>query len=169
MDASLAVPKPQDMTTAQAATVGVGFYTAALAVFNGLSIPIPHNIESLPSRNEEPVLVLGGASSVGKFAVQLLTALGYKVLASCSPASASLLESLGAAETLDYKLPQAELLEILAVQKRLVRIFDAVASNQDFVKALYEKTGGQGKHFATTNDWYVLSPLHPPFLQGAPF
>lgn len=88
MDAALATPIPDNLTTAEAATVGVGFYTACLGVFVGLNIPIPEDPKILPPATNEWVLVLGGSSSVGKFALQLLRALGYKVVATCSPRSA---------------------------------------------------------------------------------
>jgi hypothetical protein len=38
----------------------------------------------------------------------------------------------------------------------LIRIFDAVASNQDLVKELYQTVKGE-KYFATTNDWTPLA------------
>jgi NADPH:quinone reductase-like Zn-dependent oxidoreductase len=87
-DAALITPKPDNLTTADAATVGVGFYTAALGVFDGLNIPIPEDPKKLPAATGEWALVLGGSSSVGKFALQLLKALGYKVVVTCSPGSA---------------------------------------------------------------------------------
>jgi hypothetical protein len=94
MDAALALPKPDNLSTAEASTVGVGFYTACLGVFGGLNIPIPEDAKSLPPATGEWVLVLGGSSSVGKFAVQLLKALGYKVAVTCSPGSAEVRQPL---------------------------------------------------------------------------
>jgi NADPH:quinone reductase-like Zn-dependent oxidoreductase len=61
--------------------------TACLGVFNGLNIPLP-DAANLPAPSNEWALVLGGASSVGKIAVQLLKVAGYKVVASCSASSA---------------------------------------------------------------------------------
>lgn len=87
MDAALATPKPDNISTPEAATVGVGFYTACLGIFGGLNIAIPDDMKSVSDAKGEWVLVLGGSSSVGKFAVQLLKALGYKVLVTCSPKS----------------------------------------------------------------------------------
>ena len=85
MDAAIATPKPSNISFAEAASVGVGLYTASLAVFDGLNIPIPEDPESLSSGNGEWAVVFGGASSVGKCGVQLLSAMGYKVIATCSP------------------------------------------------------------------------------------
>jgi NADPH:quinone reductase-like Zn-dependent oxidoreductase len=49
--------------------------TAALAVFKDLKIPIP-SPANLPAPKGEWALVLGGASSVGKMAIQVGRALG---------------------------------------------------------------------------------------------
>lgn len=89
MDAALATPMPDNISIAEAATVGVGFYTACLGVFGGLHIPIPEDPKNLPAPTGEFILVLGGSSSVGKFAIQLLKALGYEVLTTGSPKSGS--------------------------------------------------------------------------------
>lgn len=52
---------------------------------------------------EQPVLVLGGATNVGTYAIQLLKWYGVKrVVATCSERSKELVKSLGA-ETVDYK------------------------------------------------------------------
>jgi NADPH:quinone reductase-like Zn-dependent oxidoreductase len=161
MDAALATPKPSNISFAQAATVGVGFYTACLGVLGGLNIPIPEDPKNLPAPTGEYVLVLGGSSSVGKFAIQLLKALGYKVLTTASPKSSSMLKSLGATEVIDYKLPQEEQISIITdmTSGKLHRIFDAVASNHEFAATLYKSlpSSSEEKYFSTTNDWTPLS------------
>ena len=71
MDSSLTLPVPEKITLAQASTIGVcGSYTAGLGVFYCLDIPVP-DPENLPLAKDEWVLVLGGASSVGKLTVQV--------------------------------------------------------------------------------------------------
>jgi NADPH:quinone reductase-like Zn-dependent oxidoreductase len=102
MDAAVATPKPPNITTVEAATVGVGFYTACLGVFGGLNIPIPKDQKNLPAATGEPVLVLGGSSSVGKFAIQLLKALGYKVLTTGSPKSSEVSDFRARVEPYKY-------------------------------------------------------------------
>jgi len=71
MDTGLTLPKPDNIDFAQAATVGVGFLTACLGVFNGLGIEVPKDVSNLPDHGGEWVLVFGGSSSVGKSAVQV--------------------------------------------------------------------------------------------------
>lgn len=76
-----------------------------------------------------------------------------------------MLKSLGATETLGYKLSQDELVAGLTkvTSGKITRIFDAVASNQDLVRALYQNIDGE-KYFSTTNDW---DPLECSEFNGA--
>jgi hypothetical protein len=133
--------------------------TACLGIFNGLKIPIP-DPSNLPSASHEWVLVLGGSGSVGKYAVQILAALGYNVLASCSGSSSSLLKSLGAAETVDYKTDaSAQIEKILFVTGgKLHRIYDTTSSQHSFAGQVFSKIEGSPKYFTTTNDWEPMTP-----------
>jgi len=150
--------------------------SACLGVFHGLHIPVP-SPDSLPAPSGEwavgilgtfvvhlrltilSQVITGGASSVGKYAVQLLKALGFKVVTTCSANSAQVLKELGADATIDYKKPEEEQIEELLsiTDGQAGRIFDAVACNEGFAMKVFEKIEGQ-KWFATTNDWYVCSP-----------
>jgi len=156
MDAALTTPKPKNITLPQAATVGVGFYTACLGVFYGLHIAIPHPGE-LPAPSGAWAVVTGGASSVGKYAVQLLKALGFKVATTCSAKSAEVLKDIGADATIDYKRSEEEQIEeLLSVTGgKAGRIFDAVACNEGFAMKIFEKLEKVegSKWFTTTNDW----------------
>ena len=84
MDAEVTIPKPVNLTSAQAATVGVGVLTAFLGVVECLGIPLSE-LEDV--QKKEWVLVFGGASAVGKFAVQILKNMKYKVATTCSAKS----------------------------------------------------------------------------------
>lgn len=98
MDAALTIPKPKNISIQQAATIGVGtlvgqrriesrsdtegWQTAALGLFNGLKLPLP-DLENLADKSKDGseqlrkdsekdwVVVLGGASSVGKYGIQV--------------------------------------------------------------------------------------------------
>lgn len=101
---------------------------------------------------------MGGASSVGKFAVQLLKALGFSVVATCSAKSAESLKNIGVNATIDYKkTEEKQITEMLSITGgKPDRVFDAVAMNEELVKALLSKVEGE-KCFSTTNDWQVYS------------
>jgi NADPH:quinone reductase-like Zn-dependent oxidoreductase len=158
MDAQVAIPKPKNITPQQAATVGVGVETACLGLFDGLAVPLPDPAHLPPDRHEW-LVVLGGASSVGKFAVQLATACGFKVVASCSARSADVVRDLDAA-IFDYKKPLDDQVKdvMAATGGNFTRVFDAVAGDAALPRALFKELNAQGKvtgqkYFATTNDW----------------
>lgn len=100
--------------------------------------------------------MLGGASSVGKFAVQLLKAFGFSVATTCSAKSAESLKAIGADSTIDHKNTEDEqIAKLLSVTGgKPNRIFDAVAMNEGLVKALFPTVEGE-KYYSTTNDWWV--------------
>lgn len=154
MDAQVTIPKPENIDILQAATLGVGIETAALCVFEGLNVDLP-DPEHIQTRDEW-ALVLGGASSVGWYGVQLLKTAGFKVITSCSAASADTVGSLGV-KTFDYKQSlEDQLKTVLEITKgNLSRIFDAVAGDDPvFAKMLYKQLSSSNpKYFATTNDW----------------
>lgn len=90
------VPEGQKMD--EAATFGIGWLTAlhALLLSQGKSFP--------PAQDGRGrwFLLYGASSSVGLFAVQLAKAMGYKVIAVCSPHSFDLVKSYGADDVVDY-------------------------------------------------------------------
>ena len=153
MDAHLAIPKPNNLSAVQAATLGVGVQTASLAIFDGLKVERPSSV--VPEKDEW-IVVMGGASSVGKCAIQLARAAGYKVAASCSSKSSIIVQNLGAAN-FDYsKSTDDQVLEILSITSGKIRgCFDAVASDDPVVpKALFKQLdSNKPKYFSTTNDW----------------
>jgi NADPH:quinone reductase-like Zn-dependent oxidoreductase len=158
MDAPVTMPKPKNITIQQAATVGVGAETACLGIFNGLAVEVP-GVDKLPPERDEWLVVLGGASSVGKFAIQIAAACGFKVIASCSAHSTDVVRDLDAA-MFDYKKPVEEQVKdvMAATGGKFTRVFDAVASNDALARALFKELETHGKatgpkYFATTNDW----------------
>ena len=137
----------------EAATLGASVLTAALGIFDGLHTPLSATED--PPSDGECILILGGASSVGKSAVQIARAAGYKVLTSCSPSSSSVVEKLGAS-WFSYKDSLEE--QVHAVQSKtggnVAKIFDAVASDDPVLaKELFKQSNAKEKYFTTTNDW----------------
>lgn len=104
LESSLAIPKPEDMSYEDASTLGVAFTTAITSCF-------PSDRLGLEPKQQTPedapwVAVLGGTSSVGQMAVQLLSSFGYKVLATASPRYFDWVKSLGASAVIDYHLDE---------------------------------------------------------------
>jgi NADPH:quinone reductase-like Zn-dependent oxidoreductase len=137
----------------KAATLGVSVLTAALGIFDGLKIPLSAVKQSEPKG--EWVLILGGASSVGKSAISLACTAGYRAIASCSPGSSATIEKLGA-EWFSYKDSiEDQVAAVLSkTDGKVYKIFDAVASNNPLLaKKIFGQVSGKEKYFTTTNDW----------------
>ncbi|ERF72293.1 hypothetical protein EPUS_02180 [Endocarpon pusillum Z07020] len=204
MDAALTMPKPKNISLQQAATLGVGTYTAALGLYNGLKVKLPdlddlpeekdrdeaakddeaptvedatskaganepedsHQTKAEPEKEEEWIVVLGGASSVGKYAIQLAQVAGYRVAASCSASSAELIKDLGAIP-FDYKKPlDHQVKEVVSItSNKPYKIFDAAAAGHPLAMEIFKQlpdSDGEGgeKLFATTNDWSKITDFH---------
>jgi len=154
MDASVTIPKPKNISLVEAATLGVGSETACLGLFHGLRIPVP-DPRNLPEIRDEWVIILGGASSVGKAAIQIAKACGFKVVASCSSKSAAGVKKLGAVP-FDYKKSlEQQVREVVEITSgKMSKIFDAVAADDPVLaKELFKETKSREKLFTTTNGW----------------
>ena len=111
-DERFAILPPSSLSFAQGATIGVGTKTACIGLLQGIGLALPEDAKSpLKTGKEEWVVVLGGAGSVGQYAVQIAKALGYKVVATCSKRTADLVNSLGADEVVDYSQDERAQLE----------------------------------------------------------
>ncbi|ORB32221.1 MDR family oxidoreductase [Mycolicibacterium parafortuitum] len=92
--------KLSTLSTADAAAIGTAGFTAAMSV-NALRT---HGV----TPSDGPVLVTGATGGVGSISVDLLTALGYEVVASTGKSQEhDLLRELGAAEVID-RVPDPE-------------------------------------------------------------
>ena len=153
-DAAVTMRKPKNISMVEAATLGVSSETACLGLFDGLGLTLP-DPQNLPSGKNEWIIILGGASSVGKAAIQLAKASGYKVASSCSSKSAAGVKQIGGVP-FDYKLSVED--QVKAVMDitggDVDRIFDAVAADDpQLAKELFKASKSNSKLFATTNDW----------------
>lgn len=69
----------------------------------GMETPWPKPKTYVPKDSEQPILIWGGSSSVGQFAIQILRYYGYKnILATASRKHHEKLLDLGAKEVFDY-------------------------------------------------------------------
>ena len=153
-DAAVTIRKPDNISLVEAATLGVGSETACLGLFDGLKLILP-DPKNLSEAKDEWVIIQGGASSVGRAAIQLAKAAGYKVAASCSEKSAAGVKEIGAV-SFDYKQSLED--QVQAVMDitggDVTRVFDAVAGNDPILaKKLFQASNSSEKLFATTNDW----------------
>lgn len=114
--AGLCVQIPTGMDFATAASLPMGILTVGF-IFRSLGLELQasdyddngHNSGAAANKAGESrgefVLVHGGATATGTLAIQLLKLAGYTPLATCSPSSAALVRSRGAAAVFDYRSP----------------------------------------------------------------
>jgi len=105
LESDLAAKKPTNISFEQAATLPVGALTACLQVFHYFGFPTPGKQPG--SMKGKPILIWGGATSCGAYAIQMANLAGFKVIATASPASADYVKSLGAHHVVDYRDPDA--------------------------------------------------------------
>ncbi|KAI5918481.1 chaperonin 10-like protein [Camillea tinctor] len=102
-DARQLLRVPSDWTDIQAAALGgVGWKTAALALWDSESLALTGRPSRPAQDGAAPVIVYGGATATGTMACQLLKASGYTPIAVASPASAALARKYGAYRTVSY-------------------------------------------------------------------
>lgn len=96
---------PESFTMQEIVTVGDNLTTAFHAISNDLGIELPWPKPSTPpAQADTPILIWGGASSVGQYAIQVLHYYGFKkIIATASKSNHEALEKLGAASVFDYR------------------------------------------------------------------
>ncbi|SPJ76456.1 related to C.carbonum toxD gene [Fusarium torulosum] len=87
---------PKSISLQEAATVPLASLTAWLALFSKDSLNIDRN------EPDTTVLIWGGSSSVGQYAIQIAAIFGFKIITTCSPHSFDLVKSFGATHVFDY-------------------------------------------------------------------
>jgi NADPH:quinone reductase-like Zn-dependent oxidoreductase len=94
---SAVVPKPRNLTHAEAASVPIGALTAWQGLFDRAKL-----------QPGESILVHGGAGAVGLFVVQLARRHGGRVISTASARNRDCVLSLGAHEVIDYRAERFE-------------------------------------------------------------
>ncbi|KAI0247524.1 zinc-binding oxidoreductase ToxD [Lactifluus subvellereus] len=94
------VPIPDSWSFEEAAQLGVAPLTALQCLHESLGLPSPFETRSGPRRS---VLIWGGASSVGQYAIQFAKLGGFHVITTASPKNFDLVRGLGADEVFDYR------------------------------------------------------------------
>lgn len=92
---------PAALSSAEAATVGVGVLTTGHCLYQELSLPWPG---SVPANCW--VLIYGGSTSTGSIAIQFAALSGARVVTTASAKNADFVKSLGAEEAFDYRDPE---------------------------------------------------------------
>ncbi|KAK0637402.1 chaperonin 10-like protein [Bombardia bombarda] len=104
--------------------------TAALALYQLLGLPLP----TVPGNKDIPLLIYGGASAVGAFALQLAKLSNISPIITVAGSGIDFVESLGAAtHIVDYRKGDvaAQILAALG-GKKLHHAFDAISGSKSY-------------------------------------
>ncbi|KAL2878273.1 hypothetical protein SGCOL_006525 [Colletotrichum sp. CLE4] len=96
-DNNISFRVPKNITLEEAVTLPLASMTAWLALFSKGCLAIPRD-----SGHDTPVLIWGGSSIVGLYAIQIAALHGFKVITTCSANHFDLVKHLGARHVFDY-------------------------------------------------------------------
>lgn len=138
----------------EAAGVSATLATAAQSLFHilGLPYPIHPSNPSHPSQGSTWILIYGGSSSVGLFAIQLAKFAGFKVITTCSPRNFELVKEHGADAVVDYRDAKAATDEIKVITgSELNLALDCISAGESAIITL-ESLVGKGERKVVTVD-----------------
>ncbi|TCD61389.1 hypothetical protein EIP91_008526 [Steccherinum ochraceum] len=133
--ADLVVKVPSNISLDEAASLPAAVNTSAVGLYTsgtpgaGVGFTAPWNGGSGKYANQ-PILVIGGSSSVGQTVLQFAKLSGFSpIITLVSPSNNSLVTSLGATHTIDRHQPLSTLAESISkiTSKPLTVVFDAIS------------------------------------------
>ena len=136
--ADFVIPVPDNWSLEEAGQLGIAPFTALMALYDLLGFPEPHSIPvpppppSAPSTST-PILISGGASSVGLYTIQIAKHSGLFVIATASERNFDLVRSLGADVVVDYRDPAKAAKQIReAAPGPIEHVLDCVSTGTSF-------------------------------------
>ncbi|KIM59437.1 hypothetical protein SCLCIDRAFT_126262 [Scleroderma citrinum Foug A] len=103
---------PENLTYDQAATVPLGFDTAAVGMYSevlGAGLVPPWRPEGQGKYSGKPILIMGGSSSVGSYVIQLARLSGFSpIITTASRSHKDYLKSLGATNVVHRHVDEEE-------------------------------------------------------------
>ncbi|KAJ9491402.1 hypothetical protein VN97_g1854 [Penicillium thymicola] len=137
-DERISFKVPKSISRAHASTVPLASATAWLALFSKDCLNLDRS-----QANGTSVLVWGGSSSVGLYAIQLASFCGFHVLTTCSPKHTELVRSYGAKHVFDYK-DEKVVEKIREAAPDLKHSFDTIGSGDSSATASHALRSGAG-------------------------
>jgi len=89
---------PENISYEEAATLGVSITTVGQGLYQSLKLSPPTS----PIKDKTPLLIYGGTTGTGLFAIQFAKLSGYEVVVTCSPKNFDLVKKYGADAAFDY-------------------------------------------------------------------
>ena len=144
-DSDLVWLVPDSVSLREAAGVTATLATAAQSLFHILDLPYPVQSSADPSdasAQSNWILIYGGSSSVGLFAIQLAKFAGLKVVTVCSPKNFELVKQHGADAVVDYRDSQVAIQAIRkATSSSLTVAFDCIGEGDSPIICIEAMTG----------------------------
>ncbi|KAG2174740.1 hypothetical protein INT43_005798 [Umbelopsis isabellina] len=146
-DADLVIKVPDNMPLDEASTIGLSFMTAVHALSSCLGLSLkPKAADQV--QEGKAVLVWGGNTACGIFAIQILKIAGYYVIATASSNARQKLQSLGADVVLPRDDPEETAAEVRTLAPHLAYALDCFSSSES-AAACAHALGEKGGHVHT--------------------
>jgi NADPH:quinone reductase-like Zn-dependent oxidoreductase len=97
------VPIPGGWSFEEAAQLGVAPLTALQGLHESLELPSPFEARSTAEQPQRTILIWGGASALGQYAIQFAKLGGLRVVTTASSKNFDLVKGLGADSVFDYR------------------------------------------------------------------
>ncbi|UNI23053.1 hypothetical protein JDV02_008896 [Purpureocillium takamizusanense] len=118
---------PDHLSFEDAATLGVGISTIALGLYRNLDLALP---AARQASHRTPILIYGGSTATGVFAIQFAKLSGYHVYTTCSSKNFDLVRGFGADVALDYHDPRAAARIRQLSDDALALVFDTISDEE---------------------------------------
>ncbi|KAL6874952.1 GroES-like protein [Trichoderma novae-zelandiae] len=147
VQASTAFHLPPNISFESGASLPLAFMTAAIALYQCLKLPLPTTLQDA-SKGKIPVLIWGGATAVGAFALQLAKLSNLGPIITVAGNGIDFVQSLNAADhIIDYRKGDVvEQILAAAGSAKIKHAFDAVSdpvSYEPITKVLVASGGGE--------------------------
>ncbi|KAF7322503.1 GroES-like protein [Mycena chlorophos] len=152
-DQRFSIKIPAGLDYAEASSWPMAGNTAAGVFYKHLQLKEPW-VDGKDAYKGQKLVILGGSSSVGSYAIQFAVISGFEVITTASPAHFEYLKSLGANTVIDRAAPDAAAQLLAAAGGPLKYVVDAIsiAATQSLAIEILEENGFLG---------LVLSPAEP--------
>lgn len=131
--AELVGKTPANVSDEQAATICVALMAVVAAFYGpeGQALQAPWTPEGDKVGHGKSIVILGGSSSVGQYAIQLARLSGFtNILTASSPSHFGLLKKIGATTVFDRNEVKADDYLRIIGQQSLAFVLDSISSNQ---------------------------------------
>ncbi|KAG6848938.1 hypothetical protein H0H93_012669 [Arthromyces matolae] len=148
---------PNFLSFEAAATIPVCLTAAFLGLYNstpyGAGYSAPFRPSAVGKYAQKPILILGGAGSVGQFVIQLARLSGFSpIITTASTKHVAYLKSLGATHVIDRHAPLSSLgASVKAITSAPIDIVYDAISTADTQKAGYEILAAKGAMVVVLN------------------